>query len=489
MTHVADPLAWAVAAFRDRKLADRYARAASYLAGVQDLAFATAKYEAVYGDRFGAFAYNRCGGVVDALADRLHVEAFAAEDDAIGQRAKDLWDANRMDKRSGEVHKEAFAAGDGFVLVWPESPDLRDANGAQIPAVWPMKAPHVRVLYDDEFPDRIVLAARSWIAHGRRRLNLYFPDRTEKYVTKSTITAYASGADSLANPLAGWPTAAASFEEHRPDGDEAWPVANPWGVVPVFHFGNNAGTNELGRSELADVIPLQDALNNVLTNLVAGVELVGFPLKAIIGLDADDPEVTTALGRIEAGLSKILAIPGGVGPDAPQPSIAEFSAGNLAQVIAVVDLFDTMISRVSRVPIHWLQMSGGFDSGRALRIAESPFVAKLEDRQTAFGTDWADALRLALRMTGAEDPGELSPVWRSAAPLSVEDRWDVALQQSAVGLPLEQILREAGYDEDTIAKIAAAKAEAVEAFESAITGVRGAAADDGGDDEEEGVAA
>jgi hypothetical protein len=98
-----------------------------------------------------------------------------------------------------------------------------------------------------------------------------------------------------------------------------------------------------------------------------------------------------------------------------------------------------------------------------MRTAESPRVAKSEDQQTNFGNTWEDAMHLALQMAGVADPGMLSTVWKPAAPLSKEDTWDLAIQQNAVGLPLEQILREAGYDEEEIKTImdeANAKSEA-----------------------------
>jgi len=152
-------------------------------------------------------------------------------------------------------------------------------------------------------------------------------------------------------------------------------------------------------------------------------------------------------------MNKIFALP--VDPGGEKPSIAEFTAVNLPQLVGVVELFDKLISRVSRVPIHYLQMSGDFPSGRALRTAEAPFVAKIEDRQTSYGNIWEDCMHLALRMAGVANPGLLTTVWKAAAPLSREDAWDLALLQNTVGLPLEQILREIGYDEEEIDAITA----------------------------------
>lgn len=432
-----EALEWAAEAFRDSRLNDRYKRFRRYASGDQDLAFATPKYAATFGKLFAAFQYNRMEGVIDAHADRLQVERFTAEQEAVAELAGELWARNRMDQRAGEVHKEALTTGDAYVIVWPETGEALGEDAA-LPQLWPQRAEQVRVRYDEERPGQIILAAKTWtLGDGRRRINLYFPDRIEKYVTSSR------GAGGL-------PTSAAGLERVAIDG-EAWPVPNPWGVVPVIHFANNAGTGQSGTSELRDVMPLQDALNKVLTDLILACELAGFPQKVILGLDSGDPAVREGLQRLEAGLNKIFTIPFDGGGEAP--SIAEFSAANLPQLVAVVELFDKLISRVSRVPVHYLQMSGDFPSGRALRTAEAPFVSKIEDRQVAYGNAWEDVMGLALRQAGIADPGTLSTVWKSAAPLSQEDAWDLAQIKAGIGLPLPQILRETGYTEGQIEQI------------------------------------
>ena len=453
-------LQWAEQAFRDQSLNTRYDTYRDYVEGKHNLAFATAKYAQVFGAMFADFNYNRCGVVIDSHADRLQVERFIVEAGGASETAGDLWRRNRMDGRAGEIHKAALRDGDAYVVVWPEAGTAL-SDTAAFPQFWPAKSEYMRVDYDDETPGKVVLAAKSWLtgtttATQRRRLNLYYPDRIEKYVTTS----------------AGTTISAATFVEHRPQG-EPWPVLNPWGTVPVFHFANNADTGAYGASELRDVIPLQDGLNKSLKDLLAACELAGFPQKVIEGLDAGDENVLEGLRRLEAGLNKIFMLPSDGSGN--KPSIAEFTAANLPQLIAVVEMFDKLISRVSRVPVHYLQMSGDFPSGRALRTAEAPFVAKIEDRQTSFGNVWEDAMHLALRQAGVANPGLLTTVWKAAAPLSREDAWDLAILQNSVGVPLEQILREIGYDEEEITAITAI-ADQTRAETAAMFAVAGAGA-------------
>jgi hypothetical protein len=264
-------------AFKDGSLTSQYDLYRRYAVGNQDLAFATPKYAATFGTLFKEFGYNRCATVVDAYADYLQVERFTAEADGASETAGDLWRRNRMDKRAGEIHKAALRDGDAYLIVWPEV-GIADGAGA-FPQFWPQHAHQIRVRYDDEQPGKITMAAKTWkLLDGRRRLNIYYPDRTEKYVTTTRAEQVRAGA----------------FTRHDVPG-EPWPVPNPWNTVPVFHFANNADTGCYGVSELRDVIPLQDALNKVLTDLILTCELAGFPQKVMLGVDAGDDQVREGL--------------------------------------------------------------------------------------------------------------------------------------------------------------------------------------------------
>ncbi len=442
-----DGLAWAIAAFRDDAQAERYRTYLRYYHGDQDLAFATPKYETAFGRLFEAFAYNRCASVVDAHADRLQVVGFDVEDgdDAIGAAAWELWRANRMDQRSGEVHQEAPLAGDAYVIVWPEA----QPDGSERVCLWPNEAGKVRVRYDDEHPERVAAAAKSWRRpDGFVRLTMYFPDRVEKYISRSKASAM--------------PSKPEGFVPYELPG-EPWPVPNPWDQVPVFHFGNNARTGRYGRSELADVIPLQDALNKSTADMMVAMEFAAFAQRWATGITiAIDPETGKPIQPWDPGVDKIIAV-----ADAAA-KFGQFEAANLPQFLNVQDGFDLKIARVSKVPAHYLGMTGAFPSGEALKTAEAPFVKKIKDRQRAFGNVWEDVMRLALRMSGLADPPRLSTLWESAEPRSDLESVNLALLKKQVGLSQQQILKELGYADEEIEQIIEEKQNAAAEYAQAF---------------------
>ena len=436
-----DSLAWAVEAVNDPNLARRYARYRRYYDGDHDLSFASPRYQTTFGRIFDGFTYNRCASVVDAHSDRLYLEKFEVPtSEGVGQLANDIWAMNRMDKRQDEVYTEALTMGDGYVLVWP------DDTGQ--PVIWPQRASDVRVRYSDERLGELTLACKVWVSGGRIRLNVYTADRIERYVTVQTKK---SGAKLDVRHFAPW------------EGDAAGPVVpNPWGRIPMFAFANNARTGDQGVSELRDIVALQNALNKALMDLMVTQEFAAFTQKVIIGVETSSDPYTSSnpdqgaateagLRNFAMGVDRILTIAD------PAAKIAEFSAAALQQFTDVAEAWDTRISRVSKVPVHYLTLSSNFPSGRALRTAEAPFVAKLEDRQRAFGAIWEDAMRFALRIMGVEVDGDVQATWRSDAPMAEEDSWDLVMQQVSAGVPLEiAVEKELGWGRDDLVRLTAA---------------------------------
>jgi hypothetical protein len=451
VTLPANALKWAVDAFHDDRGA-LYRTYRDYLEGRHPMLFPTDEYRRAFGTTMRNFFYNRCATVVDAHADRMRVQGFGSSDEdeyrarryrgeqvtrdtaTIAQRAQQVWDANQMDVREGQIDKEAFAMGDGYLLV-EQDQETGD------PYLWPQRADEIRVRYDDTKPGRIELAAKAWIDEDQHvRLNLMFRDRIEKYRTAQ-------------KSISGMPTRPEAFVPYTPDG-EPWPVPlNLDDTVPLFHFANNGDVNSYGVSELRDVLPLQDDLNRTLIQQGAAG---AFGIKAIwllLNYDPQDTASQEALANFKMGLNSILTIPPNQPGEAP-PEVAEFSHADMRMYDMIAEKSDIRISRVSRVPVHHLTMTGDFPSGEALRMAEAPFVSKITDRQKSMGSTYASAIEYALRLQGVPvEPGDLRVNWAPASPLSERESWEMVMQKVTVGMPFRAALRELGYEPEQIDQI------------------------------------
>lgn len=427
MTLPSDPIVWASDQFNKdgrNKVIDTYEE---YLDGKQPVAFATPKFRTAFAGLYESFSYNRMESVVEAHVDRLQVTNIGGRDDALVELAQNFWDANNMDQRENESTTDALAYGDGFVSVEMHPTENR-------PVYWVNDPRLIRVHFDDQVPGRIEMAVKRWIEpDGYGYLNVYYEDRIEKFVTRNKVQL---GSDINANA---WTVK---------EGDDVikLPVTD---TVPVFHLPNKARTNTYGRSELKQLIPLQDALNYVLMTGMVAAEFAAFTQKVIMGMNEPDDDMKENLKQFSLGVDKVLSLYGdGV-------SIGEFSPTNIQAYIDLAEWWDTTISRVSRVPVHYLRSANAPESGEAKRLQEQPFTSKITDQQRGFGWGYGEINRYGLRLMGHQNvkPGDIWVNWESAAPHSEEDRWRLIDMRLAAGVPFRMAMQLGGIDEADIEKM------------------------------------
>jgi hypothetical protein len=438
-----DDVQWALDNLRKRAAdIERYGR---YYDGDHGIAFATQRWRRDFGVLFDKFRDNLCPAVVNALTDRLQLTALRTSgvdteqaDAETGERPTDpnaedisvIWRDNRMDRRTGEVHLEAAKKGDGYLIVWPRGETSHD------PVMMPQRSERMVVDYDedDERAGSIRVAGKVWPAipsAKQWRLNLYYRDRITKWISAESSTT------SL-------PDKATAFRRITGGADE---LANPYGVVPVFHFANDASVGEYGHSELADVAPIQDALNKSVADMLVAMEFQALPQRWIAGLEPMfDPEhPDRPVEPFEPGADRIWQFV------SEHTKAGQFDAADLRQFIAVQDSFRAETARVSRTPLHYLLLSGTFPSGEALRAAEAPLEAKAEDRRGSHGETWEDAFAFALRIRRGESAqANLTAVWADTASKSPKDEAETVTLKRGLGISERQGLRELGYTEDDI---------------------------------------
>lgn len=417
-----------------RNQSARYRRSNRYYAGRHDLSFATEKFANTFGDLFREFALNLCPAVVDAVRDKLRIRGFGIQ--RIGERSPEptaeaaadiraaidrFWRVNRMAIRAGEVHKEALKNGDAYLIVWPGDGGIR---------MFPNSAESCTVHYNENEPGRIDWAAKYWRDGDRRtRLNLFFADRIEKYRSTRKSDGLLPEAKDLV-PMASGADA--------DGGGEA--LENPFGIVPVFHFANNADIGSFGRSELEPVMPIQDGLNKSVLDMLVAMEVCAFRQRWAAGIEIQIDEATgKEVSPFNAGVDRLW-----VASNA-DARFGDLGAADLEQFLKVKDGFRLDIASVTGTPLHYLMpQMRGFPSGESLRKAEARFIAKVRDRQELFGSVWADAVAFALRASGW---GEVAVTadWEDPAPISEREALENLKLKRELGISAEQVMREAGY--------------------------------------------
>ena len=455
-------ITWAVEAFGDTSLPD-YPTLRSYYQGNHNLSFATPKFNQTFGTLFKSFAYNRCRTVVDSLANGLRVSGFSingidvgnlalmeepgGEGNDLSQKAWTLWKLGNMPLREGELYVEAGITGDAFGVVWFDAdPPL----GTGLPRIWPNRAEIMRVQFDDD--GRITLAAKSWMitAKGedekKRRLTFYTPTEIVKLITTGKSES-------------GLKKNLGDYELVQEVNLLGQPMENPilhnLGAVPVVHYPNNAPmVGERGISELKDVVPLQDALNKAIADMLVAMEYSAFPQRWATGIETpEEDEDGNPIVPWKPG-------PGNVWYSSEDGAkFGDFTVGDLSKFLDVQNQFDMDISRVSGIPVHYLMMNGNFPSGEALKTAESPFTAKKQDRQNSYGNGHSQAMLLQFKMLGISDPLLIETQWEPAEPRVQGDLITQGLQMVQAGLPVEIAAKHMGLDEQDLLALQAASEE------------------------------
>lgn len=431
-----EDLTWALKHLRARK--GHYDLYRQYYRGNHRLAFTTENWRSEFGLMVKGVADNLCPTVVDTLVDRLEISGFKGTNEAT---AEEVWKDNRMDLRHGEFHLEAAKQGDSYLLVWPDVENK--------PAFFLNTPDQMVVRYSGEVQGKITYACKVWIGEDDKAYaTLYYEDRIEKYITKNKVQGY-SLPDKGDNSVWEQRQVVAGYDEGGENEDavevlEEWPLPNPFGRVPIFHFANNASLGEYGRSELSDVIPLQDILNKDLSDRLITQEFHSYPQRWAIGLAPEYDEDGNPKAP-KGGPDRLWYT------DNENAKMGQFDASNLEGFVKIADSDRAEIARVSRTPVHHLLATGTPPSGEALRTMEAPLMAKVKDRQDSFGAVWEDAMEFAVSFPGGQsDTVDLVCEWIDKTSISDKEKAEEMVLKQTLGVPMQQLWSELGYTPDQI---------------------------------------
>lgn len=432
-------VAWAVEDVRKRLTA--YAKFRNYWAGKHNLTFATDKFVNAFGPLFQELADNLCDDVVDEPVSRLRILSWSGPTAALSQAAQDWWDTNRGGPRSKAVHRSGFREGDGFAMVWPD--------GKGIPRLYPQRAEQMAVRYDTDEPDVLAVAAKVWRDGKRYRLTLYYADRIERWATKGL------GAEGgLPRPEAFQPLPP---EPGKDGGPDLLPVqVNEWKRMPVFHFPNDE-ISGYGRSVLGDVIPLQDALNKSICDMLVAGEFHALPQRWGVGITLErDPETGLEVNPFKSGSERFWRTAN------ENAEFGQFTQADLAGFLAQQNDLRMEIARKGCLPPWSVNLQGAVPSGTSLLVLDGRAVKRAGDAQENWGPAWSGLVALALTMAGQGEiqPAEIEPEWGPAATRDEQAQVETLQGKVALGVSEHQALLELGYDEDKISEMEEAQAEA-----------------------------
>lgn len=377
----------------------------------QKLAFSQMKYKAAFASVFGEWRDNFCGTIVDSTNERLHVDSFRISGEDDGQEAREFWQRSSMDAYSSSVHLEALITGVAYVVVWA------DSKGE--PTITPVPGARMAVSYKAGSLWELEAAARFEMdAWGRQQVTLW----TEDYVYE------------VAYGTTEW--------------DQGETKPNPLGVVPVVPFENRSRLGMDPVSELANCIPIQDAINKTTMDALTASEFAAFPQRFVTGLEIQEDSNGNPVEPYNVGQDKLLQA------EDPLAKFGSFAAADLSNYVTLVDMLVQHLATVSRVPSHYfLVNTTTAPSGEAIISAEAGLVAKVRERMLHFGEAWERVIRLCFAVKGdkRKDAFEMETRWRDPEYRTEAQHVDALLKLKQLDVPLEFLWHEAGFSGTQIA--------------------------------------
>lgn len=397
--------------------ANRLAYLDQHYAGEAPISFLSPEARTALGNRLRSLSTNLPRLAVTSLAERLRIQGFRVNgerDDALAQ----AWRRNDLDQMAGVLHREALALGRGFVIVWGDEDGRARVTVESASQVFVRRDPATR---------RVTAAVKRWEEGFQTHVLLMLDDEIVHYVADrrafgSSITGF-------------------YVVESTP---------NPLGEVPVVPFFNGDRLLTDGVSEMADILPLSDALTKLLADLMVGSEFYARPRRWATGIELAEDVEGNPVNPFPEGDRMMVT-------EATEAKFGALPAANLSSYREAVDIILSQIMAVSALPAHYVGVTSMSPaSADANRSAEASITARAEARQSTFGPAWERVARLILAVESGAVPSnfEVAVMWNDPATRSIAQEADavVKLYQSGL-LPQTYALARLGYSDDAIREI------------------------------------
>ena len=423
--------------------------------------------------------FNYAAVPVDSVADNLMVRAVTASSgveaeqktvvgtepeptDQVAERAQETVDelraSNQLDAEEAVLHLEVSKHGDAYLFVWPRTEEVVDApdtdpadeldlHDGQYPNqtvgvdMWVNTADTVRAFYDRENPLKCTHVIKSWTwSEDRVRATLYYPDRIERWVSDKR--------EDKSNPD--------SWKPYLADEQDEWPLPNPTGRIPFFHFRNS---RPYGRPEHLRAYGPQRLITKLILAHAGMIDYQTFPQRYImlspkaedvlLNLvdpdfpedEQDDPE-GDGRSQFRADPAAIWKIPGGTG-------VGQFPPAEPGVILEPLDRYIRSMAELTKTPLDEFVGYGQALSGEARKMGRKPLTDKLRNRAKSYGATWQDAYVFALELMRFFDI-TVNVEWAPFETASGLEDWNVVATKITQGVPVSQALQEAGYERDMV---------------------------------------
>lgn len=418
--------------------AARYHKLDLYSSGRQPLAFLSPEARKSLGNRLSSVNANVCRLLVESVAERLRVTGMS------DPTAWQAWTRNDMGEQSHIAHREALTLGDSFVMVWAGTDGRAQAT---------VESAKECAVITDPGSRQVTAGMKRWNTDKTTEATLLLPDRIVRLRANST------GATVAGFQVIG-------------------ELPNPLGVPPIVRLRNGGrlsiidpeGWHDAGVSEMWDLLPLQDALSKLLSDLMVSSEYGARPRRWATGLELVEEPVLDDDGNpvLDDNGEPVIDAANPIGEtdrmmvnESPEGKFGQLTSSDLAGYDAAINIIMRSISAVSGLPEHLLGIGGDNPtSADSIRASEAALTARAEARQQTFGKAWEQAARLMVAVENGTDPAavDVRVQWADPSTRSAAQEADAVTKLVQAGvLPVSYALRKLGYSDDDIEAIRTAR--------------------------------
>lgn len=370
---------------------------------------------------------NYMGLVVDSKAERLSVEGFRVGDsETADAELWRIWQANNLDSDSDQAFLEAFIGGCSYMLVAPNAADR------STPLITVEHAAQAIVEYVPGTGRRVAAAGlKVWLDDwtGLTMATLYLPEALYKFQAET--------------PKHG--------EKHRELrwtprlGREPAVAENPLGAVPLVEIPNRPRLLTGGRSELEDLLDIQDRINKTLADRLITQDFGAFPQKWATGYPEEDSD-GNPVAPMDVGRDRLVST------DVENAKFGQWEAAPLDPYSAAKREDVKDIASRSRTPAQYLLGEISNVNGETLKAAESGLISTVRQAARYFGEGVERTMRLASRAAGGSTPTErLETIWRNPEFRTEGEITDAAVKKLGARIAsLRQAREDVGYSQTQI---------------------------------------
>jgi len=383
-----------------------------YYDGAQPLVYTVEILREVFRQAGVTFNENWCAVVVDSVIERLQLASLSVlNNDPLSNVLTDIMLMAELDLEDDPIHLATLVCGEAFLIAWKSEDEQLEAyyNDPRL----------CHIEYSNSNPHEKLWAAKLWQDAKLWYLTLYYPERIEYYETRGKDV-----------------TSSKAFQLRE---GEQKPAENPYGVIPVFHFRRDRRQIS---SELTNVLPIQDAVNKLVADMMIAAEFGAFMQRWIIS--NSDTEM------LKSNPGEVWHIPAGDGTG-QQAQVGQFGATELKNYIDAIASKVNSISAISRTPHHYFFSGGGTPSGEALIALEAPLNKKALRLAMILGRTWQRVAQFLLLLQGVSvDVQDIQVTFEPVQ--TVQPRTEAEIREINVrsGIPLETTLRMQGWTEGQI---------------------------------------